>query len=282
MTFNLWHGGDAGKQPLFQTIAVIKAANADIVGLQETHGYAPNDQSRPDRAAEIAKALNWNYLDQGDRTGIITRFEIIDTTPRKWGVTIKLPSEKTVHHFNAHFAASPYQPYQLLNIPYGNAPFIKTEAEAIRFANTTRQRSVQAMLGEINALPMDTHAVFITGDFNEPSCLDWTAQVVRAGNCPIQVDWPTTRRVLKAGFQDGYRQLHPDPLKRPGITWTPLTRPEDPKDHHDRIDFVFVRQDEGTTLKEAAVVGEAKDTSDIVVHPYPSDHRAVVVEVKLN
>src|SRR4030095_4872449 len=26
---------------------------------------------------------------------------------------------------------------------------------------------------------------------------------------------------------------------RPGVTWTPTTKPEDPKDHHDRIDFVF-------------------------------------------
>ena len=39
MTFNLWHGGDAGKQRLTQTLAVIRAAKADIVGLQETGGY---------------------------------------------------------------------------------------------------------------------------------------------------------------------------------------------------------------------------------------------------
>jgi hypothetical protein len=35
MTFNLWHGGNAGGQPLEQTINVIKSAQADIVGLQE-------------------------------------------------------------------------------------------------------------------------------------------------------------------------------------------------------------------------------------------------------
>src|SRR5688572_10283536 len=39
MSFNLWHGGDAGKQPLSQTLEVIRAAKADIVGLQETGGY---------------------------------------------------------------------------------------------------------------------------------------------------------------------------------------------------------------------------------------------------
>ena len=41
MSFNLWHGGDAGKQPLEQTIEVIKNAKADVVGLQETSGLRP-------------------------------------------------------------------------------------------------------------------------------------------------------------------------------------------------------------------------------------------------
>lgn len=39
MSFNLWHGGDAGKQPLTQTAEVIRTAKADIVGLQETGGH---------------------------------------------------------------------------------------------------------------------------------------------------------------------------------------------------------------------------------------------------
>src|SRR5262245_6035933 len=54
MTFNLWHGGDAGKQPLERTVEVIKQAQADLVGLQETEGLAA-EGPRPDRAAEIAK-----------------------------------------------------------------------------------------------------------------------------------------------------------------------------------------------------------------------------------
>lgn len=40
MSFNLFHGGDGGKQPLDQTVAVIKESQADIVGLQETAGFA--------------------------------------------------------------------------------------------------------------------------------------------------------------------------------------------------------------------------------------------------
>jgi hypothetical protein len=51
MSFNLWHGGDAGRQPLDQTVEVIKQSQADMVGLQETAGLAPEGQQRPDRAA---------------------------------------------------------------------------------------------------------------------------------------------------------------------------------------------------------------------------------------
>ena len=60
MSFNLWHGGDAGQQPLKKTIDVIRAAKADVVGLQETHGHAPEGKPRPDRAAEIASQLGRN------------------------------------------------------------------------------------------------------------------------------------------------------------------------------------------------------------------------------
>src|SRR5690349_4971798 len=68
MSYNLWHGGDAGKQPLEQTVAVIRAAGADVVGLQETAGLAPQGQPRPNRAAQIAGMLGWNHLDQGGAT----------------------------------------------------------------------------------------------------------------------------------------------------------------------------------------------------------------------
>jgi exodeoxyribonuclease III len=35
-------------------------------------------------------------------------------------------SDGRLYVFNIHLGASPYQPYQLLGIPYGNAPFLET------------------------------------------------------------------------------------------------------------------------------------------------------------
>ncbi len=280
MTYNLWHGGDAGKQPLERTIAVIEKAGADIVGLQETHGFGPAGQPRPDRAKEIAARLGWHYLDQGERTGIVSRFKIVESTPRKWGAKLEFARGQHVYLFNAHLMYTPYQPYQLLSIPYNNAPFLKTAEEAVQSAKKTRGGQVERMLAEIQAIRNEGTPIFVTGDFNEPSHLDWTVAAADKKLCPLPVEWPTTKAVVDAGFEDAYRSVYPDPVKHPGLTWTPITKPTDPKDRHDRIDFVFVRG-LGCRVKSVQVVGESEQNADIVLESYPSDHRAVVAEVEL-
>ena len=279
MSFNLWHGGDAGRQPLSQTAAVIRAAKADIVGLQETQGYE-KDGVRPDHGRVLAGMLGWNYVDQGDRTGILTRFTVITNTPRRWGVAVRLDSGRTAWMFNAHLMHAPYQPYQLLSIPYANAPFIRTAGEAVSEARKARGEQVTRLLGEVRPVLATGVPVFLTGDFNEPSHLDWTPRAAAAGICPLAVEYPSTRAVMEAGLRDAYRVVYPDEVWHPGRTWTPTTRLDDPKDRHDRIDFVFVGGS-GVTVTRCEVVGEAREAADLVVVPYPSDHRAVVATVTL-
>lgn len=274
MTFNIWVGGESGNQPLTQTAEVIRAAQADIVGLQETHG-AERDGRRPDAGAELAKLLGWHYFNQGGSPGVLSRFPIVTNTPGKQGVTIRLPGGRDVHCFNIHFNPAPYQPYQLLNIPYGNAPFIKTADEAVQAARQARGGAVTRLLADMREALASGQPVFLTGDFNEPSHQDWTERAAQAGKCPLPVPYPTTLAVVNAGLRDAFRTVHPDEVTRPGWTWTPLTRPDDPKDRHDRIDFVFFAG-KAVTTKHCEVVGEAKEFADIVVKPYPSDHRAVV------
>lgn len=282
MSFNLWHGGDAGNQPLNQTMEVILAARADIVGLQETHGYEKaQGRGRPDHGRQLAEMLGWHYFDQGDRTGVLSRFPIVTNTPRKWGVKVRLPSGKEVWMFNVHFAAAPYQPYQLVGIPYFNAPFLNTADEAVAAARQARGGQVERMLNELRPALADGQPVFLTGDFNEPSHQDWTERAAAAGKCPLPVAFPSTLAVTRGGMRDAFRSAFPDEVERPGWTWTPTTRPDDPKDRHDRIDYVFVGG-ANATVKTCELVGEDRAFADIVVQPYPSDHRAVVATVQLD
>ncbi len=66
----------------------------------------------------------------------------------------------------------------------------------------------------------------------------------------------------------------------PGYTWTPLSQIDDPKDHHDRIDFVYWKG-EGVDVLASRIVGEHTSNADLVVAPYPSDHRAVVATFRV-
>lgn len=281
MSFNLWHGGDAGKQPLSQTAEVIRAAKADLIGLQETGGYEKEKGSgRPDNGRKLAVMLGWHYFDQGQRMGILSRFPIVTNTPLKWGVTVRLPSGGEVKMFNTHLAHAPYQPYQLAGIPYSNGRFIKTAAEAVDEARKARGTQVEQLVSELKPALAGGGPVFVTGDFNEPSGLDWTARAAAAGRYPVAVEYPSTLAVMRAGMRDAYRVAHPNELTHPGHTWTPTTAPDDPKDRHDRIDFVFFA---GTnvTVKQCSVVGEDMKFADIIVQPYPSDHRSVVATVDI-
>ena len=281
MTFNLWHGGDAGKQPLSQTAEVIRASNADLVGLQETGGYEKEKGAgRPDNGRKLAEMLDWNYFDQGQRTGILSRFPVVTNSPVKWSVMVRLPSGREAHLFNVHFNHAPYQPYQLLSIPYANAPFIKTAEEAVKEARNARGSQVDGLLSELKPALASGRTVFLTGDFNEPSHQDWTKRAAAQGKCPLAVEYPSTLAVTSVGMRDAFRSVFPDEVARPGWTWTPTTRTDDPQDRHDRIDFVFVGG-RNVTTKRCEIVGENRMFADVVVAPYPSDHRAVVATLEI-
>jgi endonuclease/exonuclease/phosphatase family metal-dependent hydrolase len=278
MTFNIWHGGDAGKQPLSQTAKVIQMAGADIVGIQETRGHEVNGV-RPDNARKIAELLGWHYFDQGSPSGIMSRFPIVTNTPGKFGVCVRLPSGREAWMFNTHLSHAPYQPYQLLRIPYADAPFIATAAEAVDAARMARGAQVERLVAELQPILSAKKMAFLTGDFNEPSHQDWTERAAAAGKCPLAVPYPTTIAITSAGLRDAFRAFHPDEVANPGWTWTPLTKPEDPKDRHDRIDFVFYTP--GLVIKACEVIGEAAASAHIVVDPYPSDHRAVAATFEI-
>jgi sialidase-1 len=277
MTYNLWIGGESGGQPLAQSALVIQSARADIVGVQESRGEQRSDGSRPDNAAEIARMLGWHHVDQGGGRAVLSRFPITGLTPGRQGAIVALPSGRPLYVFNVHLPASPYQPYQLLRIPYGDAPFLDTAEELVAAAHAARGDGVTALLQELSPRIQAGDAVVLTGDFNEPSHGDWILAAVEAGLAPLAVPYPTTRRILEAGMVDAYRSLYLNPVSHPGWTWTPITSEDDPDDRHDRIDMIFTGP--GIATASVAIVGERAERADIVVRPYPSDHRALVAEV---
>lgn len=269
MSFNVWSGEDtaAGRAKLVQ---IIQAADADIVGLQEVSASA---------LSSIASSLGWySFQESGGDEQIVSRYPILQAAPGSWGAQFELTPGHTAWLFNAHLSPYPYQPYDLRD---GVLPM--NEANVIAAAASARGGQVTSMLNDMAASGALTSGepVFLTGDFNEPSHLDWTEAAAIATPRPydLKVAWPASTRVTAQGFVDTFRAVRPDEVNDHGYTWTPGAPPPniDPNDVHDRIDFVYHRGANVTPLSAQTLGFNANDgDTDIAVAGYNADHRSVV------
>jgi endonuclease/exonuclease/phosphatase family metal-dependent hydrolase len=271
MTMNIFYGGDewnldtghwcpdaAGcPETLTHVVSAIEAAAPDIVGLQE--GTA--------NECVIADRLGW-YCEP--RLQLISRFPLVDPPGANGAYVLAEVAEgRFVAVSNVHLPSDPYGPYWVRDG--------EPRAAVLELERTTRLPAIQQQLDVLPGLADDGMPVFLTGDFNSPSHLDWTAAVdaVRE-EVRYPVSWPVSAALADAGFRDSYREIHPDPVAVPGFTWTPPGTLESvPDEVNDRIDWVLVQgpaETVGTKL-----VGEAGGPDvDIGRDPYPTDHRAVV------
>ena len=270
MTQNIFYGGDeidlhtgswchrsAGcPETLAKVVEAIRASGTDVVGLEEGEH----------NTAAIAAALGWYG---SERTQVISRFPIIDP-PGADGiyVWIEVTPGRIVAIGNVHLPSDPYGPYQIRDGA--------TLADILALERSTRLPALADQLAVLPRLAAAGIPVFLTGDFNSPSHLDWTPAVAAVRpEVPFAVDWPVSRALATAGFRDSYRVVHPDPVATPGFTWTPGGPEGDPREVHDRIDWVLSMGP--ATATASGVVGEAGGP-DVVysVTPWPTDHRGVV------
>ncbi len=262
MTFNIWVGGelvDFGK-----VVESIQAAQADVVGLQEATGNAPR----------LATALGWQYV--SERTQIISRFPLIDPPGADGNyVYVQVNPGQVVAIANVHLTSDPYSPYAVRD---GS-----TLEEVLQLERETRLPGIEPVLASLEKLIADGVPVFLTGDFNTPSHLDWTAAVMTTrAEVKYPVEWIVTKTVEAAGFVDTFRAIHPDPVENPGITWTygyPYPRLK-LDEVLDRIDLVFAAN--ALEILDSQIVGPAGSPNvDIGITPFPSDHRGVVSTVRV-
>jgi endonuclease/exonuclease/phosphatase family metal-dependent hydrolase len=291
LTFNAEGGGLNEGKPIDETVAVLRAAGADIAGLQEMRALAPTcwrDQCPPvgpSVAARLADEMGMHLYEQRYNpritwaNAVLSRFPLLQGTPNDTGVIIDVDGRR-VAVFNIHPDDYPYQPFQLLGIPYDGQPGLETPDQAVLAAEETRGEALRLLLEDL-ASASDTDAQVIFGDFNEPSHLDWTERAAAAGIHPMAVPFPLSRALEAEGFVDALRAVYPDELAKPAFTWTPNSPADDPAVHHDRIDFILVRG-RGLTVESVAVVGEKSPEADLVVTPWPFDHRAVRAVIRLD
>jgi len=304
LSYNIYWGGY--QKDLEETIEVIRKSGADLVGIQENVNREYEDQT-----PKIAEALGFSYvrhavLDSLEEFGAkgnklrarwtqqagqstLSRHPITAQSPGGSGIQVELPSVEKVWMFNTHLWHYPYAPYQLMNVGYYQGDSIDpdtpdAELQAINSARIAHETEINKVLWDIKSILSSGEPVFLTGDFNEPSHLDWTTESAQAGLHPLKVSFPTSIQITEAGLKDAFRELFPDPVTVPGFTWPAGTYPETPDssvaDPEDRIDFIYFTG-EKVQVKNVQRLGEAADTSDISFVNYPSDHRAVLATFEL-
>jgi endonuclease/exonuclease/phosphatase family metal-dependent hydrolase len=259
MTFNVEYGGTVVE---FQKVVdAATLARADIIGLEEPQA----------NAALLAEALGFAYVNA--RTDVISRYPIIDP-PGADGryVFVEIDPGRVVAIANVHLPSDPYGPY----LTAEGAPL----EDVLALENRLRLPKIRPFLDALEPLIDGNVPVFLVGDFNAPSHLDWTAETVGLRpQITYPVQWPVSRAVESSGLRDSFRDVYPDPIANPGLTWwaaRPNIHDEFPaSDPQDRIDLVFTGGPSRTLQSE--IVGERGAPGvSLTVDPWPSDHRGVV------
>jgi exonuclease III len=252
------------------TLKVLQETNADIIGFQETSAT---------RLSELAQKLHFYYHNfkksesnmSGEDTGILSRFPI--TRFFHHGVVIKINQDLQVAVFSVHLSPYPYEPYDFRD---GK---ITTPEQAVTSASFVRLPQIKPVLEEIGKVESEGIPVFLLGDFNEPSWMDWTPGT-SAKNMHFSqiVQWPVSKAIADAGLIDVYRQKFPDPVKNQGNTWTTI---ESEDEVYDRIDIIYHRENEDMELTDVKLVGGTEDAAGLTVEGYASDHYAVLASYRI-
>ena len=303
MTFNILQGGGNAKNVGFgnelfdgsridEVASAIKRARADIVGIQE-------DCSSKSKV--ILNELGDGWYRAGKVYSKFPAQLLYSNKDRSLEVVdVKLVGSRVVRIVNCHWGPNNYGPFlaqeKLRADPHLDlnnlAKLVKQKG-----ARKGGTRGYTATLEPLEEAIDEKRAIFLVGDFNEPSHLDWTENYARNGsdrwvNNPtgtpfrFPVRWPGSVLLQNIGMVDSFRQFHTDEVKKPGNTWTPpypeRTQGRRPYGDQvlDRIDRIY-HHGENVKVVSGQVVGEKGDTSDIVIQGrWPSDHRAVVIEYK--
>jgi hypothetical protein len=242
LVYNLEYSGD------HSTDAVIKDIDADVVGVLESYARLP----------EIAKRTGYPYWNTSLQ--VLSKYPILEASGAD-GLYAMLEVEPgyVIPFFNVHLDYVDWGPRRLAKgVPVD---------EVIANENEVRTDSLERPMAAMADLLDQGYPVFLTGDFNEPSSLDYTEEAVGTRKeISEPVAWPVSEALFDLGFRDTYREIHPDPVKVPAITQERTG---------ERIDYVYAAGPSETL--DSKLIGEpGGEDVDVEESPWTSDHRAVL------
>ena len=278
LSFNTWYDGARVDEGFEKIAKAIMRSGADVVCLQESSAAT---------ARKLAQRLDWHAVEGGSGSvQIVCRYPIQEVitaqTPgsdRLIGARLRLDdlSGAGLVVFNLHLDFRNYGPYAARQAGATAASVLEENGRSDRAAQM--RAALETMRRFLERA--DERPVILTGDFNVPSHLDWTAATASAHGGVGPVAWPESLLVAKAGLIDSFRACHPDPVLTPGNSWSAIHKGSEPQD---RIDFIHHR---GSPLRivdcgmfatavETTVGAWSEGAAAASGNTWPSDHSAVL------
>ena len=260
-------------------------------------------------ALKVKGHTYYSFLSEG--SGVISKYEMVDHSvvyPLKndrgsiHKISIKVKNQRiavyTAHLDYTNYASYLPRGYDGLN--WKKLPEPITDTMLIKKMNLAsfREAAIRAFIMDAKKEISDGSIIFLGGDFNEPSHLDWIIETKdmfdRKG---VHYQWDLSTLLYNAGFKDSYREMYPSSFTHPGftfpsynrdakissLTWTPEA------DERERIDFIYFYPDKKLKLKSSQILGPdssivysmskietSQDTFIIPLDVWPTDHKAVI------
>ncbi|MFD2036613.1 endonuclease/exonuclease/phosphatase family protein [Belliella marina] len=281
MVWNIWEGGSSRlieRDGVPDVIKTIQIADPDIVLLVETYGSG----------MRIADSLGMHFH------LIAPEGTAVDDPGTNLSILSKYPFGRRIDFYN-HFNiggievdVDRFGKIRLFDLWLNFQPW-HDEPETLDMSPNElveweisggRQEEVQTILQNLTPFlkESDDIPVILGGDFNIWSYRDWgeDTQDLHQGKT---VSWWTLAEFEKAGFIDGFRQIHPNAQTHPGISWG---MPGIKDDH--RIDYILYKgksiQAIDSEIHKADYNNELIFRGDTI--DFPSDHGFVLTKFKLN
>lgn len=314
LQFNIWQEGTSVHGGYEAIINEIARSDADFITLSEVRNYKEDMTARMCRDLE-AKTGRKYYSFRSDGSGLLSRHAIVHhdavfPLSNDRGSVHKAVTSiagRRVALYTAHLDYTHYACYY----PRGySGNFEKldgpvTDTAVIRQNNlgSSRDEAIARFLIDAQSEKEKGALIFLGGDFNEPSMLDWVPSMKSLyDHNGVVYEWDQSKTLLGAGYKDAYREACPNPLTHPGITYPSDNKGKSTRqltwapeaDERERIDFVYYAPCRKLSVVGAWILGpkssivynermeeKAKDRFVEPLDVWPSDHKAVLVEFKL-
>lgn len=317
LQLNIWQEGTSVPGGYESMIDEIAYADADFVMLSEVRNY--NNTRLCDRMVESLKSKGKTYYSfKSKDSGLLSKYPISDSVtifPEKddhgsmYKLVATLPEGQRVSVYTTHLDYTNCAYYRVRGYDgstWAELPEPDTDLESIMADNVASQRddAIRLFIADAAKDVAAGHLIFLAGDFNEPSHLDWTeATKDSADHHGMVVPWTVTTLLDGAGYADSYRVKYPNPVTHPGYTypadcpgakmsqllWAPKA------DERERIDFIFFRPDKRLKLKDIIIFGPkgsvqrgqrmVETSQDPFLLPstenWPTDHKGVLATFRV-